>query len=54
MSYWSPAARAQVALEGDALAEDVVASDGEGFAGLIVDLFADNAVLPALTQVQKA
>ena len=39
----------QVCHVGDALADDVVVPGG--FAGLVVDLFADGQVLPVLRQV---
>ena len=40
----------QVCHIGDALAEDAVVPGG--FAGLVVDLFADGQILPALQEVQ--
>lgn len=40
----------QVCHIGDALAEDAVVPGG--FAGLVVDLFADGQILPALCEVQ--
>ena len=40
----------QVCHVGDALAEDAVVPGG--FAGLVVDLFADGQILPALREVQ--
>ena len=40
----------QVCHVGDALAEDAVVPGG--FAGLVVDLFADGQILPALSEVQ--
>ena len=42
----------QVCHIGDALAEDAVVPGG--FAGLVVDLFADGQILPALREVQPS
>lgn len=43
---------AQVCHIGDALAEDAVVPGG--FAGLVLDLFADGQILPALREVHSA